>query len=206
MEEVIQFSDGDDFNALDRLLARITAGRKGQAQMLAGFLEACLANLGWPPAELARRLAVDDAIVVGILRGTTPVSDALLIRIASEVGYEPNVLRILLGRPFTPTAEPKIEDEDPDFVEYMAEIEKLHEDMIEQLLIVIDERYAMRRKNRRSQQHDVVVRHLETLIARYRADVKFAEVLVEQLRAPGDTHPQRIDIWRIIHYIRDHVE
>ncbi|MBZ0286730.1 MAG: hypothetical protein K8I30_03880 [Anaerolineae bacterium] len=219
MEKVSQLDcfDGDDMNAVDRLL--LHAAHTPPVRQLGGFLDACLSNLGWTPDELARRAAVETVLIEGLLNGSLPdtvVNDALLVKIAQTVGYQPNVLRILLGREFVPTAEPEEpqpaaeveDDEEFDLSSYLEEYDRLHDQMVEQLLDMLDERHTARRRNRKSQQHEFIVQHIETLIARYRADVRFVEVLAEQIRAPhrDGEHPQRLDIYRIIHYIRDHAD
>jgi hypothetical protein len=72
-----------------------------RAQLLGTFLQACLDNLGYSRTDFASRLDVEPEFADALLDGLLPASeinDGLLQEIATAVDYEPNLLKILLGR------------------------------------------------------------------------------------------------------------
>jgi hypothetical protein len=74
------------------------------AGLLGAFLRACLSNLGRSPADFADALGIEQELADGILEGLLPVSqidDEFLMEIARAVGHEPNILRVMVGRPAT---------------------------------------------------------------------------------------------------------
>ncbi len=83
-------------------------------QRFGPFLDACLANMGRSRADLARELHIERELVDAILDGLLPeseIDDGLLVQMAALINYEPNVLRLMLGRAINPTlpAEPSRE-------------------------------------------------------------------------------------------------
>jgi hypothetical protein len=92
------------------------AGRPATDKHIAGeaylgmFLEQCLVNLGKSRDQFAQQLGIERELADAILEGLLPASeidDALLVEIARVVEYEPNLLRIALGRPTVPIASGK---------------------------------------------------------------------------------------------------
>ena len=70
------------------------------------FLEACLGNLGQSRAYFAKQLDIERDLADAILDGLLPeseIGDDFLVEIAGVVNYEPNVLRVMLGREIQPT-------------------------------------------------------------------------------------------------------
>ncbi len=81
-----------------------------RSRLLGAFLEACLTNLGRTRADFARTLDIEQELADGILDGLLPeaeIDDGFLAEIAAAVGYEPNVLRALVGRAVTPAQDKK---------------------------------------------------------------------------------------------------
>ena len=76
------------------------------ARLLGTFLDACLTNLGRTRADFARALDIEPELADAVLDGLLPISeidDGFLAEIAGAVGYEPNVLRALVGRAVVPS-------------------------------------------------------------------------------------------------------
>jgi len=99
-------------NAFERLRQRVLAEVDKEraaathqpvdpARRLGTFLQASLGNLGIPRHEFASRLDVErdyaDVLLDGDL-SASEIHDDLLQKIAQIVDYEPNLLRIMLGR------------------------------------------------------------------------------------------------------------
>lgn len=88
--------------------ARARAGTTDRAELLGAYLAARLQNLGYSRADFAERMDVEQDLTDAILEGLLPLSelnDSLLEDIATAVGYEANVLRVLLGRSIVPTTD-----------------------------------------------------------------------------------------------------
>lgn len=78
------------------------------ARLLGRFLEACLTNLERTRADFAQALKIEEELADGILDGLLPVSeidDEFLAEIAREVDYEPNLLRVMVGRSIKPASD-----------------------------------------------------------------------------------------------------
>lgn len=86
---------------VQRERARQQDGEIDHAQLLGTFLQTCLDNLGYSRDDFAQRLDVEPEFADALLDGLLPVSemnDLLLQEIAGAIDYEPNLLKILLGR------------------------------------------------------------------------------------------------------------
>ena len=84
------------------------SARQDEAQRLGSFLQASLENLKYSRVDFAKTMRVEQEFSDALLDGLLPVSemdDFLLQDMAAALDYEPNVLRILLGRSITPTLE-----------------------------------------------------------------------------------------------------
>ncbi len=240
MEKVSLFDlyDNEPFEDVDALLESIfptlaepqTRRPTDTVDMLGSFIEARLVNMDWSPADLAEKLGDKPTFIQALISGSLPeesISDDLITRVAVALEYEPNVLRILLGRDFIPTleveAEPQPVDEaelpvdfeayEPVYDSLDQEIEQRMHEITNFLLETIEERYTIeiREDTRKARQHDFVIRQIEMILAKHRKDVRMVELLLDELKAadspdrstPGkDLH--RLDIRRIIHFIRDH--
>jgi hypothetical protein len=79
-----------------------------QDMRLGAFVDATLNRTGSNRAKLAHTLRMDgellDAILDGVLAGDQ-VGDAVLTNIAQALNYEPNLLRLLMGRSITPARD-----------------------------------------------------------------------------------------------------
>jgi transcriptional regulator with XRE-family HTH domain len=216
MAQINGFDPVDSFDDVDELLALIIPDQPDDPDQalatFAGFLEARLANKGWTPDDLAQALEVRLEWVIALLNGQIPasrISDSLLTRIAHALNYEPNFLRIMLNRDFTPNAAAArpVDVTIPFFDSYQTEVEHLLAEITEYLLDRVEERYAETARSR--QQHELVIKQIELIIARHRDDIRLVESLIDELRAmPGDetekdSGPHALDIRRIIHHIRD---
>jgi hypothetical protein len=104
----------DSFEALRNLVMaevarqRPARGSKRHERMLGRFLETCLRHKGHTLDEFARLLEVKPQVARLLLKGDLPewmLSDDLLLRLGRIVEYEPNLLRIMLGRKIIPTSD-----------------------------------------------------------------------------------------------------
>ncbi|HLU08675.1 MAG TPA: hypothetical protein VK003_03355 [Oceanobacillus sp.] len=89
--------------------ARQQSGEIDRAQLLGTFLQACLGNLGYSRDDFAQKLDVEPEFADALLEGLLPASeinDSLLEDIASAIDYEPNLLKILLGRTVSTSVSP----------------------------------------------------------------------------------------------------
>ncbi len=214
MEKVNGFDAADSFEDVDALLALVAPDEGSDDQMeelFVSFLDARLANKEWSAADLARHLNVRPAWVVALLNQQIPhtaLSDDLLTRIAQALDYEPNLLRLLLNRPYTPTladTPPVPPAADATLEGYRMEMERL----LGEIEFVLDELANLytsqtRAEERRARQMDYIAQ-IELIITRHRTDIKIVEILMNKLKATldGDDDVRRPDIWRIIHHIRD---
>jgi len=77
-----------------------------RAKLLGDFLQACISNLKLSRADFAKKLDIERALADAILDGLLPdseIDDDFLRDIAQAVEYEPNLLRVMLGRAITPS-------------------------------------------------------------------------------------------------------
>src|SRR5262245_18622142 len=94
------------FAEIDRL-ERVQAQQSPNLQdmQLGAFVDTALKRTGSSRAGLAHKLGMDtellDAILDGVLNGDQ-VGDAVLSNIAQALNYEPDLLRVLMGRSITP--------------------------------------------------------------------------------------------------------
>lgn len=224
-----QFGQDPD-NDIDVLLEQFFPGpvelqpSNAAVETLGGFIEARLVNSGWTVEELAQKLGCEAGFIQALINGTLPeasISDDFLKRVAAAIDYQPNVLRILLGRDFVPTlvdqpaeeeaAPPPPADNRMDALQ--REIEQRLDEIMDLLLETVDERYKpeVRADVRRAKQHDFVIKQIEMILARHRTDVRLVEILIDELQATEDREAapdkefHRLDIRRIIHYIRENV-
>jgi hypothetical protein len=73
----------------------------GRARALGLFVGVVSARMGLTPAALAEKTDMDVANVEKLLKGETPAEalhDELLVKLAVAIHYQPEVLRIMLGR------------------------------------------------------------------------------------------------------------
>ncbi len=80
--------------------------RTERAKHFGAFVDACLVNLGRSRADLAKALDIERELADAVLDGLLPeseIDDEFLIEIARVIQYEPNLLRIMLGREVNPT-------------------------------------------------------------------------------------------------------
>ncbi|MBZ0280148.1 MAG: hypothetical protein K8L97_05375 [Anaerolineae bacterium] len=71
-------------------------------KLLGSVLEAYLINHNHLREDLAKELGVEEEFVDALVEGMIPeseISDELLVELAHAIGYEPNLLRIILNRP-----------------------------------------------------------------------------------------------------------
>jgi hypothetical protein len=76
-----------------------------QAKIFGAFIDVALTNLSMSRSVLARELQIEDELADAILDGLLPLSeidDEFLIDIGRVIQYEPNLLRIMLGRETIP--------------------------------------------------------------------------------------------------------
>lgn len=209
------------FEEVDNLLALIRPADNQALEALIGFLDARMANQGWSLADLAQQMGVSPDWLALLLKGQIPaeqISDAMLERIARAIDYEPTLLHILLGRPVAPTledgdsADSFDDDIDATLDSYWHEIEAVLDNITDYMLNRVEERYTSATQptdERNHRQHDFVIKQIETIIAKHREDIQTVEILVEELKhtVAGMSEPgpsvHRLDIRRIIHYIRD---
>lgn len=77
-------------------------------KLLGSVLEAYLINHNHLREDLAKELGVEEEFVDALVEGMIPeseISDELLVELAHAIGYEPNLLRIILNRPLERGAE-----------------------------------------------------------------------------------------------------
>lgn len=77
-----------------------------QGRVLGAFIDAALTNTSRTRLDLAKQLRMDNELVDALLDGVLPnaeFDDQTLTEIAQAIDYEPNVLRLVLGRMITPT-------------------------------------------------------------------------------------------------------
>lgn len=239
MEKISIFDDLFDRGRsgnVDDLLALIlpaeppTPNSPTAINLLANFLTARLANQDWSPAEVAQRLKVEPEFVQGLLNGSLPeakLTDDLLVRLAAAIEYEPNMLRILLGREFERTVRDTVPDEpvaqkvdadfeeDPEVVfEVFQEAIEEHLDHLTVLLEQLQQRYHenAHQNTHRLRQQEYFIKQVVMSLTRHDFDVRIIEILVENLKAvdadgsfsSGNHRPHR-DIKRIIHYIEENI-
>ncbi len=240
MEKISIFDDlfdrGHSGN-VDDLLALIlpaeppTPNSPTAFNLLANFLGARLANQGWLPADVAQRMQVKPELVHALLNGSLPeaqLTDDLLMRLATAIEYEPNPLRMMLGRKFdrtednTTPAEPIAEQADADFeidpevvFEVLQEEIEEHLDQLTNLLEHLQQGYHenAHQNSHRARQQEFFIKQVEMVMSltRHQFDVRIIEILAENLKAvdadgsfsSGQRHHP--DIRRIIHYIEENI-
>jgi len=191
-----------------------TTVKQQYANLLGDFLDARLANMGWSVDDLAQKMGCESEYVQDIVSGALPeseLSDELIGEVAHAVNYEPNVLRIMLGReitPFQPQAAESAESGDSASSgdDYDDKIERLLDELTKVLFQGVEELFSTGRKGGRYKQRDLLLRQIEMIIANHRADVKLVQILIEELKTAEVTDggdPHRLDIRRIIRYIQE---
>ena len=109
-------ADSKVLAAVQHEIRRLEHGRlhpRGEDQrrlLLGAFVDAALNSNGLTRADLAERMQMDVELVDAILDGLLPedeVDDFILIDIAREISYEPNLLRVILGRAIVPAQNPQ---------------------------------------------------------------------------------------------------
>ena len=94
---------------VQRERARQQDGEVDRAQLLGTFLQATLSNLGYSRDDFAHKLDVEPEFADALLEGMLPASemdDFMLQEIAAAIDYEPNLLKIMLGRETTSPQAP----------------------------------------------------------------------------------------------------
>lgn len=203
--EAFENADADRLRDVDALLDTVITGPA--ESVLGGFLEARMANRGWSALELGARAGLAEAPILDLIAGRVPaeaLTDEALVQLARALDYQPNVLRILLDRPIKPTRMPPQREKLLD--EYNDEIERWMADIRQ--LLVSDAPTFTQEDERRGALYDVVVRHIETVIARHRDDMRVVDELTEQLiishveEQHGRRELNQIDVHRIILHIQ----
>lgn len=224
--------ENDDFSDVDELLdlIRPQVNREGGVfdspdsdslvTLLGDFLEGQLANLGWSIAELATQTQIDSYFLEDILTGSADhhdITDSVLNQLAQAIGYDPNILRIVMRRdiePMSPNTQltPESEQDNHDYATLQHEIEK-HLDVITDLFLqTIDNRYSPTTTQHPDKKvdYDLAIKEIQLIIAQHRADVKHVESLLKQLKSAPSAIKQggdevdlsRRDISRIIEVIK----
>lgn len=200
MEPINPFDTCETCDEIDELLdlvfpqadASVEAGR----MFLAEFVDARLANLNWSAERLAAALGREQAFVERLLLGTLPpaqLTDGLLVQLASALDYDTNLLRILLGRQITPapdSAAPETDDAPRQTaLDMMQEIEKLLDRLHDLTALLMRESGTDPALDpQQLHQYGCVLQQMDTIISRHKAESRL-----------------RLDIRRIIHFIRDTV-
>lgn len=200
MEPINPFDTYEACDEIDELLDLVFPQANASAgagrMFLAEFVDARLANLAWSAESLAAALGREKAFVERLLLGTLPpaqLTDGLLVQLAAALDYDPNLLRILLGREITPasgSAAPETDDAPrQSTLDIMQEIEKLL-DRIHDLtaLLMRESGTDPALDPQQLHQYDCVLQQMDTIISRHKAESRL-----------------RLDIRRIIHFIRDTV-
>ena len=76
------------------------------ARFFGAFVTACLTNLGYSRAYFANELDIEPELADAVLDGLLPeseIDDDFVAEIARIIRYEPNLLRVILGRGTTPS-------------------------------------------------------------------------------------------------------
>jgi hypothetical protein len=74
--------------------------------LLGAFIDSALNSTGHTRVDLARTLGMDSHLIDAILDGIMTddeIDDLLLIDIAHAIDYDPNLLRLIMGRAIVPT-------------------------------------------------------------------------------------------------------
>jgi transcriptional regulator with XRE-family HTH domain len=208
MAKIDKFDSFDSFEDVDDLLAMVipddTADTARAYALFINFLDARLANIGWTVNDLARKLDVKVEWVIALLNGTIPpsrLSDDMLARIAQAIDYEPNLLRVMLNRDFTPAVDSAAAESDS----YSDEIEWLLDKIAEYLLERVDQRYAERHRadRRKTRHHDYVIKQIEMIVERHRTDIKMVEILIDEPKVVAKAEDDLgRDIQRLIQHIK----
>lgn len=208
MAKIDKFDNFDMFEDVDDLLAMVipedTADEARAYALFLRFLDARMANLGWTVDNLARELDAKVEWVIALLDGRIPPSrltDEMLARIAQAIDYEPNLLRVMLNREFTPTVDSQAEEQES----YSEEIEWLLDKIAEYLHERVDRRYADRHQadRRKTRHHDFVIKQIEMIVERHRTDIKMVEILIDEPKAAARAEDDLgRDIQRLIQHIK----
>lgn len=220
MDPINRYED-DSLAAIDALLAAVfpqidphhpESTQQHFATFWGEFIDARLANKSWTTADLSAALDCEPELVDDILSGRLPeseISDALLVEIAAALDYEPNSLRLLLGRkisPNPPHPAPPSKDIDDYLANCETEIQKLLDEISDLLFQSVDARYKRQLSDEHNSQYDFVIRQIEMIIAKQRADIKTVRILINELQTLDDStdkNLQRPDLYRIIKFIKE---
>jgi plasmid maintenance system antidote protein VapI len=211
MAKIDKFDNFDMFEDVDNLLAMVIpddAADEARAYALfLSFLDARMANLDWAADHLASKLDVKVEWVIALLNGKIPPSrlnDEMLARIAQAIDYEPNLLRVMLNREFTPALD-SADSQAAEQESYSGEIEWLLDKVAEYLLERVDRRYAERHQadRRKTRHHDFVIKQIEMIVERHRTDIKMVEILIDDPKVVTKTEDDLgRDIQRLIQHIK----
>lgn len=200
MEPINPFDTCETCDEIDELLDLVFPQANASAEtgrmFLAEFVDARLANLNWSAERLAAALGREQAFVERLLLGTLPpaqLTDGLLVQLASALDYDTNLLRILLGREITPapdSAAPEADDAPRQTaLDMMQEIEKLLDRLHDLTALLMRESGTDPALDpQQLHQYGCVLQQMDTIISRHKAESRL-----------------RLDIRRIIHFIRDTV-
>jgi hypothetical protein len=129
----------------------------------------------------------------------------MLVRIAQAIHYEPNLLRVMLNRDFTPSVD-AADSHAVDTDETSEEIEWLLDKIAEYLLDRVDRRFTERYQadRRKTRHHDYVIKQIEMIVERHRTDIKMVEILIDDPKAVARPEEDlgRMDILRLIQHIK----
>lgn len=235
MEKVNLFDYADDdrrmsdnMDDVDELLDAIfhRGDSNSALQVFGGFLEARLANMGWSPDDLAATLQIEPHTIHGILGGMLPneaLTDALVERIAVALDYDVNTFMVMLRRapqvPFTlgeadetQEAEAIKLDDEALHARYQEEMDGLLHEVNEILLQQLENYYSaeIRANVRTHKRQESIVKQIEMIITKHRADVRLVRDLIDELKAvdyKGEDVGQGLqtlsNIKRIIEHIKE---
>jgi plasmid maintenance system antidote protein VapI len=230
--DLFDYMDDDRVDDVDELLNAIFHGggfppaKSRATSILGGFLEARLANMGWSPDDLAAKLYLEPHVIHALLNDMLPdeaLPDELVARIASAVGYNANTFLIMLGRTPRPpvfigddveeTQEAEVVTPDTSLhTQYQEEMDDLLQEVNEILLHQLDSYYSaeIRSNVRTHKRQESIIKHIEMILAKHRADVKFVRDLIEEFKAAdfsgediGKDLQTLANIKRIIEHIKE---
>ncbi|HVO70736.1 MAG TPA: hypothetical protein VMT24_11865, partial [Aggregatilineaceae bacterium] len=107
MPDSFEKLQGAVFSELEKQKVRTDPGKQSVTVKRFGvFLDECLTNLCQSRSEFAHQLGIERELADAILDGLLPeseIDDEFLVEIAAVVNYDPNLFRVMLGRPIQPS-------------------------------------------------------------------------------------------------------
>lgn len=174
------------------------------------FIEARMLNKRWTIDDIAAEVDIHPDDMTALLDGLLPdslIDDALIERLASVIDYQPNLLRLVLGRPVIREQEAS----QPDMSDSLTEIFHRVTDLVDQLVQEVDEMVTRRFEEdvppdlNKLAEHEYVLTQMQVFIARHRSDVSQYEQLLTELKAAeqrmASNRELSLNIRRLIHRI-----